>query len=83
MGKCVYSTRAWNALPLSQPEGSRTSSGPAYPRPGACVLETVISVYAPGGPLASEGTAREPLWIGERCNKLCHRDAHCRKRVNR
>jgi len=43
----------------------------------------VISVYAPGGPLASEGTAREPLWIGKWRNKLCDRNAHCRKRANR
>jgi hypothetical protein len=43
----------------------------------------VISVYAPGGQLASKGTAGAPLWIGKWRNKLCDRNAHCRKRANR
>jgi len=41
----------------------------AHSSPVACVLQTMLSVYPPGGPLASEGTARAPPWIGAYCNK--------------
>ena len=44
------------ALIATRAERDLLCAGPSYGRPGACILQTMFSVYASGGSLASEGT---------------------------